>query len=179
VTRIVFLDRDGVINRAVLRDGLPTPPASVQDLEVLPGVPQALASLKAAGFLLVVVTNQPDVARGTQTREAVEEMNDTLRRSLPLDAVKVCYHDDRDHCDCRKPSPGMLLEAARELDADLGRCYMVGDRWKDIEAGQRAGTTSILVECGYPEKGPGRPAATVRSLKEAADWIIAREKVQA
>ena len=178
VSRVVFLDRDGVINRAVLRDRLPTPPRSVQDLEVLPGVPQALASLKAAGFLLVVVTNQPDVARGTQTREAVESINAELRRMLPLDVFKVCYHDDRDHCACRKPAPGLILEAARELDADLSRCYMVGDRWKDIEAGQRAGTTAILVENDYPEKKPGSPAATVRSLAEAADWILAREKVQ-
>ncbi len=177
MTRVVFLDRDGVINRAVLREGLPTPPASVKDLEVLPGVPEALASLKKAGFQLVVVTNQPDVARGTQSRETVEAMNAELRRALPLDSVKVCYHDDRDHCSCRKPAPGMILEAARELDADLSRCYMVGDRWKDIEAGQRAGTTAILVENDYPEKRPGTPAATVRSLKEAAEWILAREKV--
>jgi len=177
VTRVVFLDRDGVLNRAVLRDGLPTPPRSVQDLQVLPGVPEALASLKQAGFLLVVVTNQPDVARGTQAREVVEAMNAQLRRTLPLDAVKVCYHDDRAGCSCRKPAPGMILEAARELEADLPRCYMVGDRWKDIEAGQRAGTTAILVDHDYPEKMPGKPAATVRSLKEAADWILAREKV--
>ena len=177
MTRIVFLDRDGVINRAVLRDRLPTPPRSVQDLEVLPGVPRALASLKAAGFLLVVVTNQPDVARGTQTRDAVEAINAELCRTLPLDAVKVCYHDDRDHCACRKPAPGLLLEAARELGADLPRCYMVGDRWKDIEAGQRAGTTAILIENDYPEKRPGSPARTVRSLEEAADWILTREKV--
>jgi len=177
VTRAVFLDRDGVINRAVLRDGLPTPPRSVQDLEILPGVPEALASLKAAGFRLVVVTNQPDVARGTQTREAVEALNDVLRRSLPLDGVKVCYHDDADGCSCRKPAPGMILEAARELGADLSRSYMVGDRWKDVEAGRRAGTTTILVENDYPEKKPGNPAARVSNLKEAADWILAREKV--
>jgi D-glycero-D-manno-heptose 1,7-bisphosphate phosphatase len=177
VTKVVFLDRDGVINRAVLRNGLPTPPRSVQDLEVLPGVPQALASLREAGFRLVVVTNQPDVARGTQTREAVEAMNAELRRTLPLDAVKVCYHDDGDGCACRKPAPGMILEAARELDADLSRSYMVGDRWRDIEAGHRAGTTAILVENDYPEKKPGNPAARVSSLKEAADWILDREKV--
>jgi D-glycero-D-manno-heptose 1,7-bisphosphate phosphatase len=177
VTRVVFLDRDGVINRAVLRDGLPTPPRSVQDLEVLPGVPEALAALRGAGFRLVVVTNQPDVARGTQTREAVEAMNAELRRTLPLDAVKVCYHDDAAGCPCRKPAPGMILEAARELGAELPRCYMVGDRWRDIEAGQRAGTTTILVENDYPEKKPGNPAARVRSLREAAEWILAREKV--
>jgi D-glycero-D-manno-heptose 1,7-bisphosphate phosphatase len=175
VTRAVFLDRDGVLNRAVLRDGLPFPPRSVHDLEVLPGVPEALAALKKAGFRLVVVTNQPDVARGTQTRQEVEQINGALLGQLPLDAVKVCYHDDKDHCACRKPAPGMILEAAEELSVELSRSYMVGDRWKDIEAGQRAGTTTILIENEYPEKRPGNPAARVKSLKEAADWILGRE----
>ena len=178
VTRAVFLDRDGVLNRAVLKDGLPTPPRSVQDLEVLPGVPEALAALKSAGFRLVVVTNQPDVARGTQRREEVEAINGALLRDLPLDVVKVCYHDDADRCACRKPAPGMILEAAAELGVDLSRSYMVGDRWKDIEAGQRAGTTTILIENEYPERRPGQPGARVRSLRDAAEWILEREKVE-
>jgi D-glycero-D-manno-heptose 1,7-bisphosphate phosphatase len=177
VKRAVFLDRDGVINRAVLRGGLPFPPESVQDLEVLPGVPEALALLRSAGFTLVVVTNQPDVARGRQTRAEVEAIHGFLTRTLPLDAVKVCYHDDPDLCACRKPLPGMILEAAVEMSVDLSRSYMVGDRWKDIEAGERAGTTTILVENEYPEKKPGNPAAKVGSLREAAEWILAREKM--
>jgi D-glycero-D-manno-heptose 1,7-bisphosphate phosphatase len=176
VTRAVFLDRDGVINRAVLRDGLPFPPESVQDLEILPGVAEALALLRSAGFRLVVVTNQPDVARGKQTRAEVEAINGFLTCTLPLDAVKVCYHDDADRCACRKPLPGMLLDAAREMSVDLSRSYMVGDRWKDIEAGERAGTTTILLENEYPEKKPGNPAAKVGSLREAVEWILAREK---
>jgi D-glycero-D-manno-heptose 1,7-bisphosphate phosphatase len=176
VSRAVFLDRDGVINRAVLRGGLPFPPQSVQDLEILPGVPEALALLKSAGFQLVVVTNQPDVARGAQTREGVEEIHTVLRRALPLDAVKVCYHDDADECACRKPAPGMILEAARDLAVDLSRSYMVGDRWKDIEAGRRAGTTAILIDNGYDEKKAENAAARVGSLREAADWILEREK---
>jgi D-glycero-D-manno-heptose 1,7-bisphosphate phosphatase len=179
VTRAVFLDRDGVINRAVLLNGLPHPPQSVQDLEILPGVAEALALLKAAGFRLVVVTNQPDVARGSQTREAVEAINGALRRALPLDAVKVCYHDDADRCSCRKPAPGMLIQAAEELGVDLGRSYMVGDRWKDIEAGRGAGTTTILVENEYPEKKAGNAAARVGSLREAAEWILERERAGA
>ena len=128
--------------------------------------------LKSAGFRLVVVTNQPDVARGTQTREEVEAIHELLLRTLPLDAVKVCYHDDADRCSCRKPAPGMILEAAAELDVDLSRSYMVGDRWKDIEAGERAGTTTILIENEYPEKKPGNAAARVGSLREAAEWIM-------
>jgi len=179
VNRAVFLDRDGVINRAVLRGGLPYPPQSVQDLEILPGVTDALADLKAAGFRLVVVTNQPDVARGVQTREGVEAIHAFLLRALPLDGVKVCYHDDAECCACRKPAPGMILEAAREQDVDLARSYMVGDRWKDIEAGERAGTTTILIDNEYPEKRPGNAAAQVGSLREAAAWILAREKGRA
>jgi D-glycero-D-manno-heptose 1,7-bisphosphate phosphatase len=178
VNRAVFLDRDGVINGAVLRGGLPFPPQSVQDVQVLPGVPEALALLRSAGFRLVVVTNQPDVARGRQTRAEVEAIHGFLTRTLPLDAVKVCYHDDADQCSCRKPLPGMILEAAGEFSVDLSRSYMVGDRWKDIEAGQRAGTTTILVESDYAEKKPGNPAAKVQSLREAAEWILAREKVR-
>ena len=176
MNRAVFLDRDGVINRAVLRGGLPYPPQSVQDLEILPGVTEALAELKKAGFRLVVVTNQPDVARGAQTREGVEAIHGFLLGSLPLDGVKVCYHDDADRCACRKPAPGMILEAAREQGVDLARSYMVGDRWKDIEAGERAGTTTILIDNEYPEKKPGSAAARVGSLREAAEWILAREK---
>ncbi len=178
VNKAVFLDRDGVINRAVLRGGLPHPPESVQDLEILPGVGDALALLKSAGFRLVVITNQPDVARGTQTRAQVEAIHELLLRTLPLDGVKVCYHDDADGCSCRKPSPGMILEAARDLDVDLARSYTVGDRWKDIEAGERAGTTTILIENEYPEKKPGNAAARVGSLREAAEWILAKEKVR-
>ncbi len=178
MNRAVFLDRDGVINRAVLRAGLPHPPQSVQDLEIMPGVGDALAALKSAGFVLVVITNQPDVARGTQTRDRVEAIHDLLMRTLPLDAVKVCYHDDADGCSCRKPAPGMILEAARDLDVELARSYTVGDRWKDIEAGKRAGTTTILIENEYPEKKPGNAAVRVGSLREAAEWIMAKEKVR-
>ncbi len=178
MNRAVFLDRDGVINRAVLRAGLPHPPQSVQDLEIMPGVGDALAALKSAGFVLVVITNQPDVARGTQTRDRVEAIHDLLMQTLPLDAVKVCYHDDADGCSCRKPAPGMILEAARDLDVELARSYTVGDRWKDIEAGKRAGTTTILIENEYPEKKPGNAAVRVGSLREAAEWIMAKEKVR-
>ncbi|MEO7145005.1 MAG: HAD-IIIA family hydrolase, partial [Bryobacteraceae bacterium] len=112
MNKAVFLDRDGVLNRAVLRDGKPYPPASVDELEILPDAAEALGRLKQAGFLLLVVTNQPDVARGAQTRAAVEAMHAALARALPIDGFFVCYHDDADGCDCRKPRPGLLLQAA-------------------------------------------------------------------
>ena len=170
--RAVFLDRDGVLNRAIVRNGKPHTPAGLKDLEILPGVPEALRTLRAAGFLLIVVTNQPDVARGTQTREAVEAIDAALRAALPLDDIFVCYHDDPDDCDCRKPRPGLLIRAADKYRIDLAASFMIGDRWKDIEAGRRAGCRTILVDCDFAEKGPEtKPDHCVRALPEAAALI--------
>jgi D-sedoheptulose 7-phosphate isomerase len=169
----VFLDRDGVINRAVMRDGKPFPPSSLEELELQPGVSSALLDLKAHGFDLFVITNQPDVARGRQTREAVEAIHKALASSLPIDGIFVCYHDDADRCTCRKPRPGLLIEAQRKHNIDLSRSFMVGDRWRDIDAGHSAGCKTVLIDYGYQEKTPAQPPdATVRSLREAADWII-------
>jgi transaldolase len=172
--RAVFLDRDGVINRAVIRDGKPYPPADLSQLEVLPGVPEALEQLCAAGYRLIVVTNQPDIARGAQTREAVEAIHaELLARGLPIDNFRVCYHDDGDGCDCRKPRAGLLLAAAQEEDLDLAASFLVGDRWRDVEAGKRAGCTTVLVDHSYAEPERSQPHVRVRSLAEAADWILA------
>ena len=171
--RAVFLDRDGVINKAFVRDGKPFPPPSPQELEVLPGVPEALQELKSHGYVLLVVTNQPDVGRGKLSRKTLDEMHQGLRAQLPLDDILVCCHTDEDNCDCRKPMPGMLLEAARKHNIDLADSFMVGDRWRDIEAGYNAGCKTILIDYGYSERPPDRePDFRVSSLREAADWII-------
>jgi D-glycero-D-manno-heptose 1,7-bisphosphate phosphatase len=170
----VFLDRDGVINRAEVRDGRPFPPARVEDLEVLPGVGPALSRLRDAGFLLVVVTNQPDVARGTQRRDVVDAMHAALAATLPIDAFCVCPHDDGDGCGCRKPEPGLILEAARARRIDLRRSVMVGDRWRDVEAGRRAGCATVFVDRGYAERRAETPDTVVGSLDEAVDWILSR-----
>ena len=172
--RAVFLDRDGVINRAFIRNGLPYGPDVPEELEILPGVREALARLREAGFRLVVVTNQPDVARGTRRREAVEDINAVLAAALPLDEIRVCYHDDRDNCACRKPKPGLLEDAARAAGLDLSRSFMVGDRWRDVDAGRNAGCITVFVDGDYSERRPDSPDATVRSLPEAADWILSR-----
>ena len=168
----VFLDRDGVLNRAFVKGGVSHPPAHLGEFELLPGVPEALARLRAAGFALVVVTNQPDVARGTQSRQRVEEMNEHVRSTLPVLGVLACYHDDADGCACRKPKPGMLLEAARRWQLDLRRSFMVGDRWSDVVAGQTAGCRAVLVQT--PTSGSSRcqPDHCVGDLAEAAGWII-------
>jgi D-glycero-D-manno-heptose 1,7-bisphosphate phosphatase len=166
----IFLDRDGVLNRATLRDGKPIPPQSLGELEILPGVPEALSRLKAAGYSLVVVTNQPDVARGGTTRQMVDDMHRFLAEQLPIDEFRVCVHDDRDRCDCRKPKPGLLLAAPQH---DIARSVMVGDRWRDVDAGRSAGCrATILIDYGYDEAIPNEPTVRVASLFEASEWIL-------
>lgn len=169
-----FLDRDGVLNRAVVRNGKPYPPATLGDLEIAADAPGALRALKAVGLLLIGVTNQPDVARGTQRREVVESINTAVRAALPLDDLLVCYHDDRDGCECRKPRPGLLLLAAARYGIDLAASFMVGDRWRDVAAGRGAGCAAILIDYGYAESAPdgSSPDCTVGSLAEAAAWIL-------
>jgi D-glycero-D-manno-heptose 1,7-bisphosphate phosphatase len=170
--RAVFLDRDGVLNRSIVRDGMPHAPVGLDEFELLPGVIDAARVLRGAGYLLIVVTNQPDVGAGRQRRATVEQMNAELRSQVPIDDIKVCYHVDADMCECRKPKPGMLIEAARQWNIDLPASFMVGDRWRDVEAGQAAGCRTILVESGHDERHPSRPDRVVRSLDAAARLII-------
>jgi D-glycero-D-manno-heptose 1,7-bisphosphate phosphatase len=172
--RAIFLDRDGVINRTIVRDGKPYPPASLATLEILPGVADALHSLHEAGWLLIVVTNQPDVARGTTTIADVEAINAHLRNYLPIDEFRTCYHDNLDGCNCRKPLPGALFAAADAHGIDLASSYMVGDRWRDTEAGERAGCKTIFIDYGYTEKQPEIVNHRVQSLTEAVDIILGK-----
>jgi D-glycero-D-manno-heptose 1,7-bisphosphate phosphatase len=170
--RAVFLDRDGVLNCALVRDGRPYPPATLDEFEILPGVAEALRALDDAGFLLIVATNQPDVARGLQRREVVEAMHRRLLDELPLDDIKVCYETDESRCACYKPKPGMLLEAARELGIALASSYMVGDRWRDVGAGKAAGCFTIFIDRGYAEPLTDTPDAVCTNLPEAAAIIL-------
>jgi D-glycero-D-manno-heptose 1,7-bisphosphate phosphatase len=172
MARAVFLDRDGVINRTLVRDGKPYPPRNVGELEILPGVAEALKQLHNVGFKLIVVTNQPDVARGTQTRAMVEEINTALRSRLPIDEFRVCYHDDADQCACRKPRAGALLQSAQEFGIDLKASFMIGDRWRDIEAGRRAGCKTIFIDYHYAEKERVEPDHCACHLTDATDWIL-------
>jgi D-glycero-D-manno-heptose 1,7-bisphosphate phosphatase len=158
-------------------NGKPYPPRSLAELEILPGVPEALAQLKAAGFRLIVVTNQPDVARGKQARAEVEAMHVALQAQLPIDEIRACYHDAADHCTCRKPKPGMLIAAARDHHLDLAASYMIGDRWRDVEAGRRAGCTSLFIDYQYAEPQPLAPCVRIKSLTEAVAWILSKEEV--
>jgi len=175
--RIVFLDRDGVINRALEHESKPYPPRCLTEFEILPEVPAACAKLKAAGFLLVVATNQPDVGRGTLKQSVVEEIHAYMMAQLPIDRVEVCYHagKGKSDCDCRKPRPGMLLHAARDLKADLSLCWMIGDRWRDVDAGHAAGCKTIFIDRGYAEELKRKPDFRANNLLEAAEIILSQK----
>jgi D-glycero-D-manno-heptose 1,7-bisphosphate phosphatase len=169
----VFLDRDGVLNEADVVDGTPHPPATPSDLRVIPSAVEACRRLKEAGYVLVVVTNQPDVARGTETMAGVQALNDAVAAQVPIDEFVICPHDDADGCACRKPKPGMLQDAAGRLGLDLAHSFMVGDRWRDIEAGRRAGCTTVFVDRGYTEQKPQDPDIVVHELVEAVPQMLA------
>jgi D-glycero-D-manno-heptose 1,7-bisphosphate phosphatase len=164
-----------VLNRAVVRHGKPQPPKTLADFEILPGVADALRVLDGAGFLLIVVTNQPDVAQGLQRREVVEEMHRRLREELPIDDIKVCYETDEAASTCYKPKPGMLLSAARERNIDLAGSYMIGDRWRDVGAGKAAGCFTIFIDRGYAEPLRERPDAVCSDLMAAVGFILRKE----
>jgi D-glycero-D-manno-heptose 1,7-bisphosphate phosphatase len=177
--RAIFLDRDGVINRALEKESKPYPPTSLSEFEILPEVPAACAKLKAAGFLLVVATNQPDVGRGTLKQEVVEKIHAHMTAQLPIDRVEVCFHAGKglSDCDCRKPKPGMLLHAASELGIDLAQSWMVGDRWRDIDCGHAAGCKTVFIDRGYAEELKQKPDFLAGNLAEAADTILRELKI--
>jgi D-glycero-D-manno-heptose 1,7-bisphosphate phosphatase len=173
----VFLDRDGIINRAIVRDGRPYPPAGVEDLELLPGTIASVEKLAEAGYLLFGITNQPDVARGTQSRNVVESINAMIQVRLPMREIFVCYHDNLDHCECRKPKPGLIFQAEKKYGLDLSRSWMVGDRWQDIAAGRAAGLKTIFVDYHYSEPFQGLPATyTIEDILSLAPIILKGSK---
>ncbi|HZC59857.1 MAG TPA: HAD-IIIA family hydrolase [Chthoniobacterales bacterium] len=172
--RAIFLDRDGVINRPLVRAGKPYPPASLNEFEILPDVGEACQVLKKLGFLLVIATNQPDVARGTLAREGVETIHGWLWRELPIDRIMTCFHGGAaygDPCDCRKPRPGMLFRAAEALKIDLVKSFMIGDRWRDVDCGFNAGCKTIFIDWGYQEKLNREPDFLAHDLLGAAQLI--------
>jgi len=172
----VFLDRDGVLNRPMVRDGLPFPPANLAKFQLYPDVAEGCRQLKDAGFILIVTTNQPDVGRGTQSRDLVEAIHAQLRADLPtLDGIEVCFHAGATHgepCNCRKPKPGMLLRAAATRDIDLKRSYLIGDRWRDINCAHAAGCCAVFIDHGYHEQLREKPEFTVTTFCEAVALIL-------
>ena len=176
--RAVFLDRDGVINKSLLVDGIPTPPRSLEQLKVLPGVIAGLEILRKNEFELVVVTNQPDVPRGKMLKQVVEAIHMNLEAELRIHHFYTCFHDDADDCQCRKPKPGLLKQAAGELNLDLRNSFLVGDRWRDILAGQSVGCRCFFIDNLLDERQPVAPFIRVSSLFEAAQLIIKESEVE-
>jgi D-glycero-D-manno-heptose 1,7-bisphosphate phosphatase len=173
--RVVFLDRDGVLNRAFPEGDTTRPPRSVDELELLPGVPEALARLREAGFVLVVVTNQPDVARGKLTWAAADEINAKMSAELPLLDILACFHDSAHKCHCRKPKPGLLLDAAARWGLDLSTAFLIGDRWSDIVAAHGAGVCGVLIETPFSGAEKCNPNHRAADITGAVDWILATE----
>lgn len=177
LSRAVFFDRDGVLNHSTMRAGKPHPPSHVGELRVWDDAKESVRLVVEAGFLPVIVTNQPDVARGTQRLETVAEINGEVARQTGITEVYTCYHDDADDCACRKPKPGLMLRAAADLGLDLSRSYLIGDRVKDIEAGRAAGCVTVFIDLQYPETAIDVGAELrASSLREAVDWILERER---
>lgn len=173
----MFLDRDGVLNEVVERDGQPASPRKAAEFRLVGDVHDAVRRLRAAGLPVYVVTNQPDLARGLLPQRELDAMVKTLRDDVGVDDVRVCPHDDGDGCACRKPLPGLLQDLAAVHDVRLDGSYMVGDTWRDMEAGRTAGCRTVLLRTWYNDDASGD--AVVDTLSQAADWILAAERSDA
>ncbi len=173
--KAAFLDRDGVLNSCVLRNGIPYPPSDVSEVEILPGVLEAIELLKQNNYLSIIITNQPDISRGTTRLSQVQEINNSIESMIGLSYFYMCPHDDSDNCNCRKPKSGLIDRAVKELEIDLERSFLVGDRWRDIEAGQSIGIPSFFIDYSYNELRPKPPFTRVFSLLEAVEIRIGAE----
>lgn len=170
--RAVFLDRDGVLAVPEFRDGRSFAVRRLEDFRLYEDAAECCSQLKQAGFLLVVVTNQPDVGHGLVEQSVVDAMHRRLTAALPVDAIESCYHTRDDGCDCRKPKPAMLRRAAARLGIDCAQSFMIGDRSSDVAAGRAAGCTTIFIDLGYCGEAPEDPDYTVFSLSEATRLIL-------
>jgi len=170
--KAIFLDRDGVINQAYIFDSKPYPPKNIKELIILPKTAESLLRLSKAGYKLIIITNQPDVARGNIHKKEVDAIHQYLLLTLCLDAIFTCFHDDEQKCKCRKPLPGLIIEASRIYNIDLKKSYVIGDRWKDIEAGHQAECATFFIDYQYNERKPEYSEFQVNSLQEATNIIL-------
>ena len=168
--RAVFFDRDGVVNKVILRDEKPFSPRTLEEFVLTEGVRETVSILKRKGYKAILISNQPEVARGRITRDTLDQMMQRVNGEVALDDIFICLHDDDDHCVCRKPKPGMILEASRKWKIDLRASYVIGDTWKDMEAGKAAGCKTILLDAVYNRDV--RSDFRVTSLAEAVDIIL-------
>ena len=174
----VFLDRDGVLCRSTVINGKAYAPRRLKDFKLMPYAGESVRKLQDFGYLVIVVTNQPDIGCGRISADAVAAMHRHLRAETAIDDIFICPHPQDDACDCRKPRPGMLLEAARKHHISLGESFMVGDRHSDVEAGHHAGCRTIFIDRAYVEPAPNSQEATVPSLRAAARYICSHFRVK-
>ena len=169
--KAVFLDRDGVLNKAKIILNKPYPPSKMDEMEISIGVHKGIKLLKKAGFKLIVITNQPDVARGTADIDVINSLNNYILSELEVDEIKCCFHDDSENCNCRKPKPGMILDAVNQWNIDLSTSYLVGDRWRDIETAKNTNLTTILIDNHYDEKKV-KADFECNNFEEAVSFIL-------
>lgn len=170
MARAAFLDRDGVLNQSIVRDGRPYAPHRLEDFVILPEAPAAVRRLKAAGYLIIVATNQKDVGAGLMSQDMLDAMHARLSAAVPVDDIRVCTCIDE--CPCYKPNPGMLLDAARDWSIDLSASVMIGDRWRDVGAGRNAGCRTIFIDRGYAEALRHTPDLVATDLADAVDKLL-------
>jgi D-glycero-D-manno-heptose 1,7-bisphosphate phosphatase len=170
----VFLDRDGTLNVQAVRGGTPYAPTRLEEFRLIDGAADGCRALKAAGYTLVVATNQPDVGRGEVAREVIESMHAVLLQLIPeIERIEVCYDPGRGEKSLRrKPEPGMLLDAAAALGIDLPRSWMIGDRWKDVVCGQRAGVKTVFIDYGYSDESKSTADHTVKTFQQAVAVVL-------
>lgn len=168
----LFLDRDGVLNASIVKEGKPYPPRTLNEFHILPMVAEALHRSHELGYVNIIVTNQPDLSTGKTSRELIDNFHEKLMAHAPIEKVYVCPHVDEDKCNCRKPKPGMILSACSEFELDVSKSALVGDRWRDVQSGQLAKIEQIFfIDYGYQEPRPSLPFETVSSLYEAVHQL--------
>jgi D-glycero-D-manno-heptose 1,7-bisphosphate phosphatase len=144
--RAVFVERDAILNEVRTGPKNQITPLTLEEFRVNQKAVEPMRRLKAVGFVLIGTTNQPGLSRGYQSRRELDRMHDLLRRTFPLDDLLVCPHDETDHCPCRKPRPGLLIEAAFKWHLNLDHSFVISDKWQDAEAARTAGCTSLLLK---------------------------------
>lgn len=174
--KAIFLDRDGILNKVIIRRGKPSSPWNLKDFKLLSHIEKYLKTLNEIGFLNIVFTNQPDVKRGYLKIEDLEKMHQIIAEKLPIDEITFCPHDDKDNCSCRKPKPGLIFEAAKKWSIDLKNSFVIGDNWKDVVAGKNAGCKTILIKRSYNKNLKDSYDFEAKNLKDAVKIIKKVEK---
>tara|TARA_Y100000996_G_C22342075_1_gene569100 strand:+ start:206 stop:739 length:534 start_codon:yes stop_codon:yes gene_type:complete len=161
-----FFDRDGILNKVILKKNKPYSPRYpkqvVKNYEIL----KLIKLLKKKKFKKIIITNQPDIKTGKLTKHSLRTINNDIKLFFSIDDIFVCTHNKFDKCHCRKPKIGMIKLAEKKWNLDLKKSYLIGDRWKDIDAGNKAGCKTIYIDYNYDEKKPKKPIYSFKSLTQ-------------